>query len=184
MRKARISWRKCMIMTLAVLLYLVLLTTYMTAGLYARYTSGASGSDQARVAMFVVDENVQSEVLTHRVELNHLVPGTERRLELNVTNHRENVVSEVDLGYHLELEYTGNLPLDITVTGVKDNGELPVRKPNTGDDIIFQNGKMEAAQKTSHTYTVLVKWPDDQKDVKLSEEIDLIVVTLNSWQID
>ncbi len=40
--------------TAAVLLCLTLLTTHLTSGLYARYTTEASSSDSARVAKFVV----------------------------------------------------------------------------------------------------------------------------------
>ena len=41
----------------AVLLILVMLSTSMVAGRYARYTSSASGNDSARVAKFRVTES-------------------------------------------------------------------------------------------------------------------------------
>lgn len=48
-----------------VLLCMVLFSTYLTGGLYARYTSAGSSSDDARVAKF----DIKNQITTHLVDL-------------------------------------------------------------------------------------------------------------------
>lgn len=69
-----------------VLLCLTMITTHMTGGLYARYTTTASGSDSARVAKFDVQCNVTA------------VEGTTDQFNVTVTNN-----SDVTVEYTLEV---------------------------------------------------------------------------------
>lgn len=53
-KNRRIPLGTLLIRTAAVLFCLVMITTYLTAGLYARYTASGKGTDSARVAKFDV----------------------------------------------------------------------------------------------------------------------------------
>ena len=58
-----------------VLFCLVLFSTYLTGGLYARYTTSASGSDSARVASFQIQgENSWEQGTEVDLNLNFLIP--------------------------------------------------------------------------------------------------------------
>jgi hypothetical protein len=61
---------------------MTLFSSYMTGGLYARYTSSASGSDEARVAKFDVAHSDQS--FPMGVELDFF-DSSKRKLLLNLT---------------------------------------------------------------------------------------------------
>ena len=60
---------------LIVLFFLVILSSYMSSGFYAKYISSNSGSDSARVARFKIGENfdgIMSEMFSLELE-----PGSE-----------------------------------------------------------------------------------------------------------
>ena len=70
-----------------VLLCLTMLTTHLTGGLYARYTTTATGSDGAKVAKFDVQCTITP------------VGGTSDQFTVKVTN-----ASEVTVSYKLQVE--------------------------------------------------------------------------------
>ena len=71
------------IMTLAtILLCLTLISSYLTAGMYARYVSSDSSSDSARVATFRVTETGN---LTRSFAA-ELIPGETYIIPINVAN--------------------------------------------------------------------------------------------------
>lgn len=74
---------------LIVLFFLVILSSYMSSGFYAKYISSNSGSDSARVARFKIGENfdgIMSEMFSLELE-----PGSE--FEIIITNESEVAVS-------------------------------------------------------------------------------------------
>jgi phage tail sheath gpL-like len=95
-----------MIRIVAVLFCLVLISTSMMSGLYARYTVGAPSGDGAGVAAFIVDASIdRSDV---NVTLTSAADGTASFI-VTVEND-----SEVAVGYDLTLSAT--LPAGVTVT--------------------------------------------------------------------
>lgn len=90
-----------------VLLLLTMITTHLTSGLYARYTTTASSHDSARVAKFKVSCVVDT--VTNN--------GTENEFKVTVTNQ-----SDVAVTYTLEVvpDPENGIPLDVII----DNAEL------------------------------------------------------------
>lgn len=76
-----------------VLLCLTMLTTHLTGGLYARYTTTATGSDGARVAKFDVQCNVTKD------------GDTDGLFKVTVKN-----TSEVTITYDLQVETEAGMP--------------------------------------------------------------------------
>ncbi len=100
MIKNRLNIPMCMA---CLLLVLVVLTTNMSGGLFAKYRTSSSGGDTARVAKFEVDANIQS--LTHDLTLD-IRPG-----ESNFMISLENK-SEVAIDCLIEVKnITKNIPL-------------------------------------------------------------------------
>ena len=105
---------------LACLLFvLVMITTYMTSGLYARYTTKATDSDSARVAKFDVD-------ITGDVKDLDVVASKDKNTgiyEIKITNN-----SEVVVKYKTKLEFiSGNAEV---VNGIfeKDSGNIDINE--------------------------------------------------------
>lgn len=122
----------------AVLLCLVLASTYLLANLYARYTAADTSSDSARVASFQVTQTPVSESVDF--SLGSMAPGSSKQFSVNVSNQ-----SEVAIEYRMDVENaTGNLPLTWSLT---ENG--------TATDA----GRIPAGDTEEHAYTLTVTWP-------------------------
>jgi len=148
-----------------VLLVLVMASSYMTTGLYARYVSSASGSDSARVARFDIQDTGTLYTETFAVELD---PST---AALNPAALEIKNSSEVAVRCVFTYETTGNLPLDIYWMNGSTRVEEFVFGPNTA-----------AAQR----FDLCVVWSDAAMDdtYLYHREIDSITVTITCVQID
>lgn len=146
-------------------LVLVMATSYMTSGLYARYVSSASGSDSARVARFDIQETGTLYTETFAVELDPST-GALNPAALEIKNS-----SEVAVRCVFTYETTGNLPLDIYWKNGTTKVEEFVFGPNTT---------------TAQRFDLCVEWSDEAMDdtYLYHREIDSITVTITCVQID
>ena len=162
------------------LLCLVLTSFWMMCNMYARYSSSASGSDGARVALFGHNQSISL-----NEELDDLVPGKSFKYTLNVANYEGTKVSEVSLRYYFEIVTTGNLPLQYTITDENNNeiGSFDESVENTsqfGNDTMY----FDSSSQQKKEYTVNVVWPEDRKDEKYADIPDDIVVNIHVEQMD
>lgn len=142
-----------------ILFCLTLFSMHLTSGLYARYTSSASGSDSARVARFDVtaDELSFSETIPAEI-----APGESNKQTINVKNN-----SETAIRYTISVEnITDNLPLTFSVGGDANSQTLELDAGKTAD------------------CAVTVSWPDTSDALKYMGMVDLITVTMTAEQID
>lgn len=146
-----------MLRTAAVLLILVMLSTSMVAGRFARYTTSASGSDSARVARFSVTEAGEF-LQTASVRIH---PGETVPLAVQVKND-----SEVAVTYSVtaENEYC-NLPLEFVVL----DGEKTVAHLAPGE---------------TKALAVQIGWQAEETEDKYIGMVDLIHLTVHVTQID
>lgn len=145
----------CILMrTVAVLLMLVLLSTGIVSGRYARYVSSASGEDGARVAKFdvTVSDNAFSSFFTVNIR-----PGDSIKKTVKVTNNSEVVVA---MDFSVENVYK-NLPLEILN---QLGGEIA---PGETKDI-----------------PLTIFWPEDKADDSYCGKVDLLKISLTVVQVD
>lgn len=145
--------------TAAVLLILVMLSTSMVAGRYARYTTTAYGSDSARVARFsVTEEGSLFQTVPMKVR-----PGSNIPAQVVVTNN-----SEVAVAYSIEVvNHYNNLPLTFKL----QDGEAAVDTANL-------------APREVKTLKLLILWDEIKSDDKYIGMVDLIDLTIHVTQID
>lgn len=146
-----------------VLLCLTLFSFHLCGGLYARYTSTATGSDYARVARFDVSEAGACLSTDYLVET--VVPGTTTQ-RITVTNN-----SEVAVAYKVTVENTTqNIPFAFSV-----NGSEPVQdlcsvvcylEPNSTSDIAVSS-----------------VWSEDGA-LEYMGMVDLIKLSIRAVQVD
>lgn len=150
--------------TVAVLLTLVLISTAMLSGMYARYSTMVGGSDAARVAKFDIQKNGD---LIQDLALEY-VPGKMDTFTLIVTNRSEVAVKSTLSVRRL----TKNLPLTMTLDG----------KSFTDSEAVSVN--LAPNSVGSVTYTLTVDWPATMNAAAYSYELDAIRVQVRAEQID
>ena len=108
MRKRKYSYNPAMVLAM-ILLCLTLISTHLTAGLYARYTTTDTGEDSARVAKFEITETgifVDTMVA-------EILPGDSEKRTIEVVNK-----SEVAVNCTVTLKNVyNNLPIKLMLIG-------------------------------------------------------------------
>ncbi len=152
----------------AVLFCLTLFSTYIVAGLLARYSTSAQSGDYARVAKFSIEGSgtlLQTVVAT-------VSPGSTQTADLVITNN-----SEVAVEYTVTVtNVSKNLPLSFRMEK-KDSAPEPI-----GDGTTFTANQLPG----SHTdeYILYIEWPKGENDLSLMGMVDYITVTVTATQID
>ncbi len=121
--KATILWR-----VMCILLLFTLLSTHLSTGLAARYTSNAAGSDSARVAKFVFNSN-WGDAANHDRDVIINTNGTPANavvyssaFAVTVSNSNGSAASEVTIGYTYKITLPEALPAGMTIyLGNSDN---------------------------------------------------------------
>lgn len=143
----------------AVLLVLVMLSTSMVAGRYARYTTTASGYDAARIARFSVTESGDLRQ-TFKVKVS---PGEAVPITVQLKND-----SEVAVAYTVSAEnYFRNLPLEFTVIDTATSQPAQPLAPGETRELALQ-----------------IFWQEDITDDKYIGMVDLIHLTIRVTQVD
>lgn len=139
-----------------ILLYLVLFSTHLTSGLYARYTSASSAKDSARVAKFDVTSKGENGIALN-INLDFFDPAKQHdSIEFEVMSSSE-VAVEYDVVLVLpeemmELVSNGTIiiKMDVDVIGVVDD---------TYNTITFEGGSFlpGTSQSAMHNITIEIK---------------------------
>ena len=148
----------------AVLLILVMLSTSMVAGRYARYSTTVSASDSARVAKFSVVET--GAFYKDNIAI-AAIPGETCDNILTVQND-----SEVAVNYK------------ITVTTPAEKLPLSFKIRLQNDNVLYDipyEGRMEPG--TEYVYVLEANWAGSA-DAKYSGMIDLVQISVSATQID
>ncbi len=175
----------------AVLFYMVLITTWLTGGLLAKFVSTDSGMDEARVAAFVFDTSTLKKDASVIPILDICNPGESLEYKINVTNKRGLTVSEVSIGYSILIEKQGSMPLKCTLTNVTGGGSTVIAQTQpdkiiAANDTISGTGKMTVGTATEHEYVLIVEWPESYKEKSYASgnAIGEIKITVGAQQED
>lgn len=152
----------------AVLLCLTLFSTYLVAGLFARYATSAQSNGNARVAKFSI---AGGGMLSQSIEAS-LIPGESGTETIEIQNNSE-----------VAVEYT------VAVTNETENLPLSFRMEKEGtSSAVAVNGTPFTDQQLpgSHTdrYTLYIDWKAEDNDPARMGMVDRITVTVTAAQID
>lgn len=172
------------------LLYLALVTTVIASATLAKFASTADAGLKAVVASFVSGTTMDVDV-----PLDGMAPGVQQEMTFVVTNYEDHRDNEVLLGYEIQVETTGNLPLTFSLAGEKKNADGSAdadvaSSALTGalnGDLLATGGKLPPVSisgKKMHTYKLTVLWPLDKNDADYSDEIDRVTVKISTKQLD
>ena len=162
-----------------ILLCLTLITSYMTAGMYARFVSSDTGSDSARVAAFRVTESGEVSQSFSAA----LAPGRPHMTQIVVDN-----ASEVAVTYTISIKNESrNLPVVFILSDAAHG---------TADEFIANGTPLNAESNYSYvgyiqpstvcTYYLMIHWPPttEENDIQYIGMVDRINVTLTATQTD
>lgn len=166
-------------------LCLVMITTHFMSGMLAKFVVTATASDNARVAKFVFDiDDGATQSIPFDFD-DFKTPGAQKKVDIEVTNARASVLSEVDVQYYIEINSKGNLPLTFTLE--KNNASSSgtyASGLSSGGGRTSTWGTMKANESATHSYTLTITWTASEKDPAYADEIDLIKMTIRSEQVD
>lgn len=141
-----------------VLLCLTLFSFYLSGGLYARYATKASGQDSARVARFDVSIQTSLDLYSEMIPLGEMQPGGSQKIVFTVTNNSEVAVKFTATVVNL----TGNLPLEILISGVPQVLDVNEEK----------------------TIELTILWDENKSDPVNMGKTDLLELRIVTEQID
>ncbi|MBR5253271.1 MAG: hypothetical protein IKV39_05290 [Clostridia bacterium] len=171
--KGKHSVREIIITTASILLCLTLISTYLTAGMFARYVSSDSASDSARVATFNVDES------------GALVTSFAAEFIPNVPSYKDILIqnkSEVAISYTITIRNeTNNMNLSFRCGKDKNNLE-----PMTPTEDGFSYTVHFEPNAVGQQYVLEILWnaPNSNIALQYMGAVDLVTVTLVASQVD
>ncbi len=169
----------------AVLLCLTLFTTHLTTGLYARYTTEASGSDGARVARFDVKLTAVNGGSANMDGLTNEDKETDTKTyDFSITNN-----SEVAVGYDITIRFSNPLPDGVVPTvSLKDKENVSAKTVTGQKEFAFESDDFVFApenQTNDHTLTITVNYYDGNNNLRNVDLSDTQVsISVTAQQID
>ena len=177
-RRSTVQLHTAVMQLAAVLLILVLLTTCLVTGRFARYVSSDSQTDSARIAAYVfrVEDNQK-----HFLDISSIQkPGDVIIYKFTVTNKSGSVISEVSEEFYMSMELRGSLPLNVSVVCGDEKLALEANEAVTGATHVYQ-----AAVETNRVYTMTVSWPGEENDISYSwAGLSQLALNIHAQQID
>lgn len=180
----RSNKRPPLLVICAVLTYLVILTSSLSSGLYARYTSSDFDMDSARVARF--EFCAESTSAVELIDLSDIsTPGDSVTYQFKVANNNGASVCEVVQRYTVTVKVDGNMPLVCTLT---QNGSAAdsLETFSGSKRTLNVEGDLLAGEADEDTFSLTVEWPKDMNSADFANGMALgkITLTVVSQQTD
>lgn len=173
MKKRGMKLRLLLLLALA-----VLATSLAATGTLAKYVSEFTATGSMEVASFAGGGTVNFDVA-----LADMVPGELQTVNFVVCNYESEKQSDVGILYEIQVESTGNLPLEFSLLG-KSNGGKGALVGTLDSGGKATGGKLPYYEDggAKHSYELSVFWPDTKNSEAYSHEIDMVTVTITAIQ--
>ncbi|MBQ8566684.1 MAG: hypothetical protein IJ445_03770 [Clostridia bacterium] len=174
--------RKLMYVCIA-LFCLVIVTTHLSSGILARYTTEKGGDDSANVARFVFDTQGVSAA---ELDISSIKkPGDNIEYTFKVCNKDGVNVCEIAQEYTVNVTVYGNMPFVCTLTDGSNIASLD----NTPPILTYSaslTGELAAGVEEEDTFTLRVEWPSDENGAQYANgmAIGKVTITVTSVQKD
>lgn len=159
---------------------------------YSMYNSNSNGEIELSFAKIIFNnETIDSLSLP----ISDFVPGESLEYKFKVSNNKDGIRSEVNIGYSITIETFKIIP--VTIELYKDLEEKPVmtcnelsftRNPENKLLCNTEDFKLNFNNDNENNYTLKISFDkyDENNDIwtdEYSELIDFIDIKINSWQI-
>lgn len=160
---------------------------------YSLYESQAESDAQVDVAFFILKDEYQ----TKTIALNKMLPGDPAQsISFSIANYEtvdgESHITETDMEYTLKIRTTTNLPLTYRLYKVNESNttnkieELQVVQDvnNTYFYKLYEEtGEFDYGIEQMNTYRLEIEFPGTYKDVKYSNIIEAIEISVEGKQV-
>lgn len=176
--------------TAGVLLVLVLFSTRLICGLYARFSVTGSSGNSARAAAFVfVTQDAENQCYLDLSGIQK--PGDEKTYTFTVSNMEGSTVSEVAETYRFAVQINGSMPLVCTIskaeTAVLTANRATAASLDAPTVASWEGAEAFAASTgRTDTYTMTVTWPQEENDIKFASHsaVAEVLLTVTAEQVD
>ncbi|ATW23435.1 hypothetical protein [Candidatus Formimonas warabiya] len=169
-----------------ILFYIFILTLAAMGISFSRFSttltnSGAENTTPPDIefSTWVLDYHAAS------VSLDNMFPGDTRTIAIWVRNWQAGdpvKISGYTQNYNLELETTGNLPLEYTLAD--DEGkEVNLSRPDSFR-YIGETQQLSADMPETKEYLLSISWPVEKKDFRYRNEIDYLELKIRAVQAE
>ncbi|MGI6685026.1 MAG: hypothetical protein ACOX47_06050 [Bacillota bacterium] len=168
-----------------ILLYLFIISVAAMGISFSRFSTTLTNSGAEST---VPDIEFSTWVLDHEatsVVLENMKPGDVKTIDIWVRNWEDNggerKISSYSQSFNLELETTGNLPLEFTLTESPGGGDL-----FHFDSYRYLSLDREFSAKTEETkeFTLIISWPESFNGDQYKNEIDYLELRIKAVQIE
>ena len=156
---------------------MVMVSTFFTSGIFAKYTAEDGGDDSAAAAQFVfhTERTTGVELIDISTIRN---PGDKVEYEFKVSNSDGARVCEVAQTYTVNVHVEGNMPIKCTLE--KNGGASDTLNTYTdpSDRDVSLGAELVAKTEQNDIYLLSVEWPSDAKDDSYANGMAIGRVTL------
>ena len=159
---------------------------------YSSYNSNGDGNLELSFAKIIFNNEAIDSL---SLPISDLVPGESLEYKFKVSNNKDGIRSEINIGYNINVETFKIIPVVIEL--YEENTEEPIIncnekdfKRNTENKLICntENFKLDFNDDMTDNYTLKISFDkyNENNDVwseEYSELIDFIDIKINSWQI-
>ena len=162
---------------------ITLITVYLLSGVYSKFHTSDSGSDNARGARFSPAFHAT------QIAVSDKLPGYSAEIPFEVQNFSDDHSAEVAMKYKIVLKTTGNIPLTFTLfdhdgnpLGLpwECNGASGERTYEYADESLV----FPVATKETDNYHLRIEWPSGEKNAMFSGMTDAVYLSVEFEQID
>lgn len=155
---------------------LTLISIYLLSGVYAKFSSSASGSDSARVAKFDVQiENLSATQVFN--ELGTTADAEQYDYKFKVVNN-----SEVAINYSLKVTFNNAPPANVTLW-IDDKEAVTCGETKT-EFILLDDGTLNYKDNKEHTLSIKVKYINGDKLIDFDSFTDKATISVIVEQKD
>lgn len=167
---------------------LIVLITFFSGITYSFFHSNTIiKSTNQGIASFVFEANNATEI---DLQLNDLVPGTQKEYLFSVTNTKNQVISDVTVEYQLVIKTYHFIPLTINLYKIEDEKENFIgtcdetSSRNSSNELVCNMPKetLENSKEEVDDYKLKIEFPTEYNDAAYSNLVDFINIEIESWQ--
>lgn len=172
---------------ITLLIFLILIILLSIRFTFSSYEGNVDGKVVSDIAFYLLEAGSYSEELKmFEIEPN----GNNYIFNIDVSNYKDSIRSDVNLEYELSLVTTTNLPIDYQIYLGDDSTDIiSKREVFQDDDMMYFNRYITSSRSFSKDrdmidkYKIIVNFPKEYNDFKYQDILDSVEVVIESKQV-
>ncbi len=172
---------------ITLLLLFLFFLLFFVSFTFSRYESNVEGKVVSNIAFYLLEAGTYTEDL----EMFEIVPdGNNYIFEVEVSNYKDDVRSDVDLSYQLSLVTTTNLPINYEIY-LNDGAQNTITSKEVFQDedmmyffrfLTSERNFSKDSDLTDH-YQIVINFPKEYNEEAYQDLIDSVQIVIDSKQV-